>query len=285
MSNNPSQLVQAIKEAGHVLVVFPETESVDITAAAQALALICHGMGKEVVLASPRLPRFQALPGFELVVTEVGNQNLVISFDYTPEQVDKVSYHIGEETGRFYLTIKPQKGARPLDASAVSYDYIGVETDLVVTLGINDLEEIEQLYFGYEELYASKPVWSIASFEPSFATAHLRTSTGGHAQVIGSLLDHLDISPDPDVATTLFAGVSAATQQFSDTTVGADSFALAAELLKAGARRIKLVSETIEPASKSVSNQNLAPKKKTKKSAELPVKQSPSSLPQSRKLL
>ena len=174
-------VVQKFKDyldaAQSVLVLFPTTASNEQKAIAASLFLGISRFGKAVRLVTPAVPESQDTPyaGIEAVQTDMGNQNLTVGFSYSPEQVDKVSYHIGEETHKFYLTIKPKPGFQPLDASTVEFSYTGASADLVVVVGVSSLENLEQLYFGYEELYTTAAVISITTASTSYASLSVDT--------------------------------------------------------------------------------------------------------------
>ena len=108
--------------------------------------------------------------------TELGKDNLIISFPYQEAQVDKVSYHLSDDNKSFYLTIKPQKGQAPLDSDQVEFSYAGAQADLLMLLGVGDLENLEQLYFGYEDLYKNAASVTINTYIPDFGSLNLDTS-------------------------------------------------------------------------------------------------------------
>lgn len=236
-----TQLTDLIAQAKSIFVIFPTTASPDTRAAAEALAACLSQAGKEIRLLSPRTPEPSRYPESSevAVTTELGNQNLVLSFEYEPEQVDNVNYHIGEETGRFYLTIKPQKGQKPLDPASVEFSYTGAEADLIFTVGVKELEELEQLYMSYEDVYSSVPIVSITSFEPQFATLAINTgSSPSVSQEVARLVSDLGYDLSQDTATQLLYGVEMATQGLASRSVTAETFETVGRLLRQGARRI-----------------------------------------------
>ncbi|OGJ39250.1 MAG: hypothetical protein A3A82_00410 [Candidatus Pacebacteria bacterium RIFCSPLOWO2_01_FULL_47_12] len=243
-----TQLTDLIAQAKSIFVIFPSTASPDNRAAAEALAASLLQAGKEVRLLSPRLPEPSRYPESSevAVTTELGNQNLVLSFAYQPEQVDNVNYHIGEETGRFYLTIKPQKGQKPLDPASVEFSYTGAEADLIVTIGVKELAELGQLYMSYEEVYTKVPVVSITTFDPPFATVSINAgSSPSLSQAVARLISDLGFSLSSDAATQLLYGIEMATQGMASRSVTAETFETVGQLLRQGARRIGYEQNTI----------------------------------------
>ncbi|MBU0978705.1 MAG: hypothetical protein ABIJ03_01840 [Patescibacteria group bacterium] len=195
---------------------------------------------KQIRLASPK-PRLDTpqLTGLDMMSQELGHQSLTISFEYSEEKVDKISYHIGEEAGKFYLTVKPKVGVEPLDPKTVEYSLTGAEADLLILFGVSELDKLNQLYFGYEELYRNTPLVSFHVFETDFGTVKIDTSTfSSTAEAVYELLSHLGLDTSSDVATNLLAGIEQATNCFQSRTTNAETFAVVADLLKKGARRV-----------------------------------------------
>ncbi len=244
-----TQLTDLIAQAKSIFVIFPSSATPDNRAAAEALAASLSQAGKDVRLLSPRTPESSRYPESSetTITTELGNQNLVLSFEYEPEQVDNVNYHIGEESGRFYLTIKPQKGQKPLDPASVEFSYTGAEADLIFTVGVKELDELEQLYMSYEEVYKSVPVVSITTFEPAFATLSINTGSGPSvSQEVARLVSDLGFELPQDAATQLLYGIEMATQGLASRSVTAETFETVGQLLRQGARRIGFEQKAIE---------------------------------------
>jgi len=275
-----TQLTDLIAQAKFIFVIFPNNASADNRAAAEALAASLTQAGKDIRLLSPREPEKSRYPETDevRVTTELGNQNLVLSFEYEPEQVDDVNYHIGEETGRFYLTIKPQKGQKPLDPESVEFSYTGAEADLIFTVGVKELADLEQLYMSYEDVYAKVPVVSITTFEPSFATLAINTgSSPSVSQEVARLLSDLGHALSADSATQLLYGIEMATQGLASRSVSAETFETVGQLLRQGARRIGYEVATVTPITITQAQEV----KKAIKSKKTPVENSTSSLARS----
>ncbi len=249
-SEEVEQLKELLAQSQSVFVVFGAGASLDHKAVAVALHRALTAAGKEVLLISPaKLSEKDTseLLGLESLTTEIGNQNLSVSFPYDESAVDKVSYHIGEETKRFYLTIKPKKGVRPLDSTQVDFSYTGAETDLIFLIGVSKLESLADVYVGYEDLYASKPVVTVNSFSPDFGNVHLDTSgTPSMSEAIVKVLRDLEMTIDGDSATNLLSAIEAVTKHFQSLSTTADTFETVAHLLRLGARRVRLAGQRLE---------------------------------------
>lgn len=209
---------------------------------------------KEVKLLGVDEPRQKfSIKKLDDLKTEIGHQNLLVSFDYNEEAVDKVSYHIGEETNKFYLTIKPKKGYEPLKSDTVEFSYTGAEADLVILVGVSSLEELEQLYFGYEKLYQDSAVIAINEYQTSFGTVKydLEESTS-YSELVAVLMNETELVIDQESATQLLSGIEQESKGFRSPKTSADTFEVVAKLMRLGA--VRLEEKEIE-ATESVSKE------------------------------
>lgn len=236
-----NQLKQLIDSAKTIFVMFPQYATVDQKAVAASLYLSLVRADKSALLVTPQPlsdEDREELSGLEFAQQQLGNQNLSISFPYSPEQVDKVSYHIGEETKRFFLSVKPKPGVPPLDSNQVEFSYTGAAADALILVGLKELEDLEQLYFGYEQLYTDTPSISINSYTTSFGTYKLDGGTASCSSELATLLiKQLGLPLDNDTATNLLYGIESCTKNLSAATTTAETFDAVAQLLRSGARR------------------------------------------------
>lgn len=228
--------------ANNILVMVGRNPSLDQVCIATSLFLGLEKLGKKVSLLSPEAldEKYTDISASDRVLTKLGHKNLHVVFDYQQEAIDKVSYHINEENQKFYLVIQPQSGFPPLDSKTVSFEYGGAEADLIFLIGVNSLEDLEHLYFNYENLYKDSATISINSFESDVANINLDFSgLTSLSEGMVELLHSLEVEIDGEMATNLLAGIEDKTDSFRSLTTSPDTFAKASSLLKAGARRIR----------------------------------------------
>lgn len=271
-------LKEILTPAQSILVILAPDATFDQIAAATALYFSLQAAGKQVSLVSPsEVSRVQpmgrqVLQGVEVIQTKLGNKDLSVSFDYVPEAVDKVSYHIDEETQRFHLIIKPQRGSPPLDEKSVQFEYTGAEADILFLIGVHSLESLEHLYFGYEQLYQNTTSIVLHSFEPSIG--NIKLSTGDMSclsEGMSGFLQYSDLPIPSEAATNLLVAIEEVTDGFQSLTTTAETFEKVAFLLRNGARRskkmpqekpqVQINSQKVQLNGPTVQN-NLKPSKK-----------------------
>lgn len=234
----------------NTLVIFPETKNLDLFLASYGLFLFLSSkMG--VRLLSPKFKHkipteIANLVDMQKIEKELGKENLLISFPYKEDQVENVSYYIGEQDKRFYLTIKPKKGFQPLQSSSVEFSYAGTEVDLLILCGVENLENLSQLYFAYENLYkgTDNHLVTINDFIPDFGSLNLDISaTSSYCEAVFSLLKNLyedseDLFTKSNIPTILLYGIENKTKALQSSKVSANTFLAVAELMSLGAERL-----------------------------------------------
>ncbi len=296
---SPDQLIQITQlatAAQTILVIFPESATLDQVAAALALHQGLLQLGKQSQLLSPTQinPNFSNLITPDSVATQLGNKDLHVIFDYSAEKVDKVSYHIDEERQKFLLVVQPQKGQTPLDPSSVQFELAGAEADLIFLIGVRDFEQLDQLYAGYEQLYKDVTTISLNSYASTIGTVNLDSSgSAALSEAIMPLLEQMGVAVQDDLATNLLSGIETSTDGFKSMTTSATTFEAVAKLMRNGARRLKrtvdqpvvkatgteMFSQKLKKEDPKLSSMNQPPKvKKNKKDNGKPVLTSPGSL-------
>ncbi len=233
-----SEIPQHLRDANSILIVLNERPSFDEQLAAASLLLVLKEQVETVLLVSPAKIENPTIAGLDETKTELGYKNLVVSFDYIPEAVNNVSYHINEESKKFYLTIQPESGHKPLDKSSVELDYAGAEADLVFLLGVSELEELGKLYHGYEDFYQNTTLAAFSKGKSSYAEYFVDySSISSVCEAVFQMLHQLGFEIGTEPATNLLAGIQYETKNFIEPKADADTFEAVANLLRAGARR------------------------------------------------
>ena len=129
-----------------------------------------------------------------------------------------------------------------MDPESVEFSYAGADVDLLFLIGVHDLETLDQLYFGYETLYENSYVVTLHNFKPEIGTTQFDLSgTSSMSETMVDLIESLGMQFDEAMATSLLMGIEQTTNHLQSLTTSAETFEKVAQLLRAGARRIKRV--------------------------------------------
>lgn len=225
-----------------VLVILPQNPTLDIVAGGLTLASALEKRGYSTVISSPvpMTVEFNRLVGVNKVREDLGDKNLILSFEnYPADTIEKVSYNI--DGGKFSLTVVPKAGHTAPSQEHVGLNYAGISADAIVVVGANYPEGLGK--------FAQNPEFtqSLGKNLILFGNAPISGYTGAIELIDASgvtvseaayeVLQAMGVQIDEDLATNLFLGIEAGTANFTLPWVKPETFVLAADLLKAGARR------------------------------------------------
>lgn len=235
-----TQLKTILDQAHNAIVLLGPAPTFDQTASATAFYLALKDLKSEVTFCAPNEVIFPDLLGLEEIKQKLGNKDLSISFDYSETAVDKVSYHIDEEQGKFYLVVKPQKGHKPLDPNSVSFDLIGAQADVIFLFGVHAYDVLEHLYENHADVYDNATVVTVHSFEPEIGDLKLDISGKScWSEATLTLIEKLGLELTDEGASNLLMAIDQATDWLTSFTATADTFESVATLLRAGGKRLR----------------------------------------------
>ena len=163
-----------LDSAKSIIVILPPDPGKDLVAAGISLHLALKESGKTSQIGcGSDIHVSEDIDGVTEIADTIGSRNLVISFDYREEDLDKVDYDVRDD-GKFYLMIKPKAGAPVPDIGGVKYSYSGANADLVITLGVTSLEELGKIYADEKKFLDDAPTISLNNtLRPAAFTGNL----------------------------------------------------------------------------------------------------------------
>lgn len=222
--NNPTRLTSPtqLQAAESVIIVLPQNPTLPQIASGLSLFLLLEKSGKrvEVGCSTPMLVEANRLVGIQKIKTKLAGENLVISFDYVKDAIEKVSYNV--DNGKFNLVVVPKTGHQSLDPKSVTYQQSGINSDTIILIGTQEIEQTGDILPQDEAAKSTNILALLADNEKTLASQ------------VALLISGLGIGPDADTASNLFQGLIAETQSFS--TASAIDFETAAALVRAGAQ-------------------------------------------------
>ncbi|KKT36304.1 MAG: hypothetical protein UX12_C0012G0008 [Candidatus Collierbacteria bacterium GW2011_GWC1_45_47] len=237
--NDQNQFATAQKnltEAKKILVLLPPEPTEDQVVGALSLHQSLEHANKESQIGCPSQIHVNSkIQGVEKISDTVGSRNLIISFDYKEDYLDKVDYDVRED-GKFYLVIKPKESAPIPDVSCAKFSYSGAEADLVVVIGVNSLEELGAIYSEEKTFLDEANILSlnISPRPSSFTDNQLHLFIPSYAELVSMLLEKAGITPSQDAANNLIFGIFESTQSLSSSKITADTFSSLSFLMKSG---------------------------------------------------
>lgn len=233
--SSPKKLFDA---SSSFIVALPPDPSLDIISAGLSLHLSFLASGKKSQIGCGTPVHVDPkIVGAQEIADSIGAKNLVISFDYHEDDLEKVDYDVRSD-GKFYLMVKPKAGSPVPDVSNVKYSYSGAEADLVVTLGINSLEELGKIYADEKNFLDEAKILSlnISPRPVQFTKNLLHLSSISFSELVTELIEKTDLKVSGDSAKNLLSSIYEETKSLTSPKMTASTFSAIAFLMRNGAR-------------------------------------------------
>lgn len=243
-SDQISDARNLLNKSQSILIATQANPTIDSLAVSLSLYLSLSAAGKQVkvVCPSPMLVEFNRLIGVDKVTININSngtgRNLVISFPYEEGSIEKVSYNI--EGNLFNLVIEPREGFPTITPEMVQYSFGGGNTEVILTIGAQNLENLGNLYNLNQPLFQQKPIINIDINSQNRRFGKVNIINQGVSSISESfvfLLSQLGLSLDGDMATNLLFGITEGSNNFSPQNTTAATFEAAAICLRNGAKK------------------------------------------------
>ncbi len=248
------QFNEIVSRSQNVLVCFGKHYTADEVASALAIGAWLKKLKKRFSLVADDFhpgPELKFLSGLAEIESKLTNlRQFVISLDLADKQVSEFSYDVKEELVNGVPQRKLEVYVLP-DGGSFNQDNVALNTtayrfDLIICLGVPDLESLGKIYTNQTDFFFKTPVIDI-DHQPAnenYGQLNLVDLTAvAVAEVIYNLISQIDANLiDEEMATALFAGVLAKSAGFKAGQITPQSLQLAAKLMQLGADREKIVT-------------------------------------------
>lgn len=231
-----NDLGQRIESAQKILVLLPKNPQFDQVAAALSLMLSFEAAGKSVsaVCPSPMTVEFNHLVGVNKITDQAQGSDLVVSFNYSAQDIERVSYN--DDGNRPNVVIQPKVGAPPLNEKQALFSYAGQSAGLIITIGIRDKNQLS--LSGVEA--GSNFVVNLDTHPSNSQFGNLNIvdhQSASVSEVVLGIINGLGLRLEADIAQNLIDGIWAGSKGLSDPRSGADTYEAVAICLRSGARK------------------------------------------------
>lgn len=236
------EIQEKLSSAQKLMVALPGNPRYDQMAGALALGLALQQAGKSasVVCPSPMTVEFHNLVGVDKVAQKANGRDLVVSLSYSMDEVEKISYN--DDNGRLNLVIQPKAEAPELSEKSVSFSHTGAEAELVITIGVKSLDQLNSAGLG---AINPEKVINIDNRldNTNFALINvIDVDSSSISEVIFGLLSGLGLPVDIDTSQNLLNGLWQSSSGLQKPDLGADVYEAVAGCLRLGAQKPKEVA-------------------------------------------
>jgi len=236
--NKPETTIKKlIESAKSVIVILPPDPGKDLVAAGIGLHLALKEAGKVSQIGCGSDVHIDSqTEGVSEIADTIGSRNLIISFDYQEDNLDKVDYDVRDD-GKFYLLVKPKAGAPVPDIGGVKYSYSGATSDLVITLGVSSLEELGKIYADEKNFLDNVETISLNnSLKPAaFTSNNFHKNTSSYSELVTGLLEEIKLKINSSTAQNLLTNIFEGTNNLTGNQITAETFSGVAFLMRSGA--------------------------------------------------
>lgn len=235
-----SELQGKISASQKILITLPARPSFDQVASALSFFLSLQSAGKTVFVTcpTPMTVEFNHLVGIDKVSEKIHGTDLIVSFNYPPDQIEKVSYN--DDSGRPNLVVQIKQGAPVLSEKEARFSYAGVGVDLMVTLGVKDLNQLPQGEYPLENIVDI----DIDRENLQFGQVNIIDSEASSlSEVVLGIISGLGLPLDVDTAQNILNGIWMKTNNLTDPRVGADTYESIAICLRLRAQKPQVVEQ------------------------------------------
>ncbi len=211
-----NQINEIFGNAKNVLVVLGKNADSDLACLAASLVEISQSYKKTSSLISTNELPIAAKPLVkpELLKTYLTPESLILSFDWTKSQLDKVSYKV--EGNRFDLIINSH--GKKINPNEITYSYQGENYDLIVCVGVRNVVELQA--FGVEtDLFNRLPTVNFDkdSANTQFAKLNLISQAADSISALAAnTFKEAKIALPTKAAEILLVGIKEATKNFTE---------------------------------------------------------------------
>lgn len=239
--------MELIEQSSSFGILLPETPDFDTLAAAEVLISTLMSDQKTVGLLSPAaLPADTDKTVFPKLTSPTPLlKEFIISVDTSHAPILQLRYEKPENRIDIILTPK----STPLSANAVSFREGTIRCDLLIAIGVPDIEHLSNIADFPPDFFTENKLVNIdiGDANTRYGEANcVDTSRASRSELVWQLLSARPSSPlSADTHTLLLAGIFSATTELTAPAASADTFAAVAELMRLGARHTdaqKLIS-------------------------------------------
>ncbi|MFA6514189.1 MAG: hypothetical protein WCT50_02790 [Patescibacteria group bacterium] len=241
------QVFKQIEKAKNILLVFSMDWEGDSVAASLSLFTYLKNINKEVDITAVKPERIVAnlsfLPGFREIKNNLDHlRRFIVSLDISKTKVSQIKYIV--ENDQLNFIVSPQDGwFEPQDVSSKAGEF---KYDLIISVGVDDLESLGNIYDQNVEFFYKTPIINIScrAANEEFGQINLiDLNSVSTSEIIYNLLQtNTEKSITEDIATGLLGGIIIKTRNFRTGNLTPRTLMITSELISLGARREEIIN-------------------------------------------
>ena len=272
--NENEQIINLINESKSILVLVDPSANLDSITASLSLCLYLEKMGKkaEIYLENKDInEKYHFLPGLNLITDKIDLKNkLTVSIITKNTKAKELSYEPKEDKIEIYLT--PEDG-KSFTKEDVLINESNKNFDLIISLGVDDIKNIGEVYEKEADFFFNKPIINISIKETTELFGKINCIKTQYNSLSELVFDFMTFYKseliDENIATNILAGIIYATKDFRSENLTANTMSIMSNLMELGADRNKIINniyktktvDNIKLWAKIIENSKIDPEK------------------------
>lgn len=246
-----SQIQPTLTSAQNILIVLSSEISIDKLAAGLSLFLSLKQFGKNVSIVTEGIIRVGhsdlfgvGQVGSQIIATKGGDLTITLGGIVSPDGKVPALQNLdwaptGAEKKDLKLTFHVMQGQK-FEPTFITPNFEGGGFELIFVLGAENLNVTGGIYANNPQIFASSQIINIDNQETNskFGTTNIVDSQASSlSEIIGQVIQGLNIPYDNDIATNILSGIFDATTNLASEKVGAETYEMVANALKVGGKK------------------------------------------------
>ncbi len=256
MLNIGEQIFKQIEKSKNILIIFKEKDEGDLTATSLAFYSYLKLLNKNVDIVNNKKNNdnnqrdLSFLPNHNIILNNLTNiRRFIVSLNIKNAKISQIKYSLDKEELNFIIS--PSVGwfeDKDVSTHAGEFKY-----DLIICLGIKDLESLEKLYDENIEFFYKTTIINIdndASNEEYGQINLIELNSPTISEIIFSLIKQYNSNfINENIATCLLAGIIKKTKNFKTNNLTPKTFLASSELIGLKARREEIINNLVNSKS------------------------------------
>lgn len=275
-----SQIQPTLQTAQTILVVLPSEINIDKLASGLSLFLSLKTLGKNVSIVTEGIIRVGhsdlfgvGQVGSQITSTKGGDLTITLGGVVSPDGKVPALQNLdwaptGAEKKDLKLTFHVLPGQK-FEPTFITPNFEGGGFDLIFILGAENLNVLGSVYTNNARTFSSSQIINIDNLESNgkFGTINIIDSQSSSlSEMVGQIIPGLNMPFDQDMASNILSGIFDATKSLSGDKVGAETYEVVANSLKAGGK--KPASNAASPVNPVI---NIAPQTPSQSTQDAPT--------------
>ncbi|HQL11435.1 MAG TPA: hypothetical protein PK507_00280 [bacterium] len=244
--NNLDQIFRIINENSKILILTDSIFNFDKIAASLSFGLFTQILGKNTIIYFKNTieEKYKFLNGFELIKNNIDiKNNLTIAISTKDVKAKELSYEQKEDRIEIYLTPEKNKKFTKEDVSIIDNQNL---FDLIITIGVENIEKIGEFYNSNIEFFKNTPIINIDNNIANERFGQINLIEPQYSSICELMFDLITMYKseliDEKIATNILAGIIYKNKKLNLQKLSSNTVEAISALIEIGADKEKIIN-------------------------------------------